>query len=171
MYGDKLLSNHTLVTSEGAGYKNIVEINNVFDYSPRLVVLVCKAFSIPGLLEKNESKILVLNALVDLKKVKPKLVSVKQNNYLELKCSGNETGIVVWKMANASDYMEQEILVYSVNISKPFSKIIASGFTLGDNLSLLFNSTQVQHEGLYFCMFGDGLRDDLVAYNVTIVSK
>ncbi|KAJ8051045.1 hypothetical protein HOLleu_04467 [Holothuria leucospilota] len=169
VYGDKNIPNHITVIPEGEGYTSSVTIRDVFHYSPVLALLVCKAFGLPGLLERNESTLLVLNNTVDITIVKSEQINIRDNKKMELNCANHDIGFAVWKKSSSSNNMDQELLLYSVIINERFTEIFDDDVSLGENISLLIHSTHVEHEGIYLCIFGDGLRDGVKAYNVTVI--
>lgn len=168
VFGDEYIPTELLITSDEDLYTSKVVTRNAFHYSSLLVVLVCKASSQPEILEIDESLLLVENVNFDLSHKKPMSIIFQRGREMQIMCSGSDTGVVIWKRLILREGSIEELLLYSVSFREPVTKVFSNDVTLGNNGSLVFNNVQVQQEGMYYCLFGDGLRNDVTTYEVTV---
>ncbi|KAJ8050519.1 NLR family CARD domain-containing protein 4 [Holothuria leucospilota] len=165
--GDVILSNTTLISSEGIGYTARITTSDVFHRTSSIVLLICQASSPPGMLEKGETLMLTENGNTDL----PREIMTKhimRYSRMELNCSQTNKGFVAWKKAISVERVQYQLLLYSLFIEDSFTKVIADDFSLGSNSSLIVPSVDLKHEGIYICTFGDGVIEAVKAYKVTI---
>ncbi|KAJ8043008.1 hypothetical protein HOLleu_09920 [Holothuria leucospilota] len=168
--GDKNISRELVITSDGDVYTSTVITSYAFHLSPRVVLLVCKAYTnIPGLFENTESIALVQNSLVQTIPDQATSITIQRYERMELHCAENENAFIVWKKAIPPRYEDYELLFYSVNFGQSLIEVFAEDIILENNVSLVLPSVDVQHEGEYVCFYGDGMSDGVRVYNVTVV--
>ncbi|KAJ8019219.1 NLR family CARD domain-containing protein 4 [Holothuria leucospilota] len=167
--GDMIISNEMSTASEGLTYTSQTLVNDIFRYSPLLVLLVCIATSQPGLLENNESMILVQNGNPYVPPSKVISRYIQHHAVMNLSCSKNDVGFVVWKKADSVDDTTHQLLVYSVFTGNKVSKIFLENAKLENRGSLVVPSVEISHEGVYYCIFGDGISDGVKMYDVTVI--
>lgn len=168
--GDVILSNTTLISSEGIGYTSRITTSDVFHRTSSIVLLVCQAFSPPGMLENGETLMLTENGNLTLQH-HIRTRNLMRYSTMQLNCSDTNKGFVVWKKVISVEKMQYQLLLYSVFLEDSFTKNIAQDFSLGSNGSLVVPSADLKHEGIYICTFGDGMIDAVKVYNVTIAGK
>ncbi|KAJ8051002.1 NLR family CARD domain-containing protein 4 [Holothuria leucospilota] len=168
--GDKNISSEISITTDGGrGYTSSVISTDVFHYSPLLVLLACKAYSPPGILKNNESMILVQNG--DIGSGRDKLIvrHFQRNKMLKLECAEKDIGFVVWKKMTTSSTAKSEVLLSSLFIGETVTEIVAEDVSADDQGSLVITEIQVKHEGRYECIYGNGLSDGAILYDVNII--
>ncbi|KAJ8043011.1 hypothetical protein HOLleu_09924 [Holothuria leucospilota] len=170
--GDKNISSELVTTSDGDGYTSTVITSNAFHFSPLLVLLVCKAStSIPGLFDNTESVALVQNGLVQINPDQTTSITIQRYERMELHCTENENAFIVWKKSIPPRDVDYEILLYSVSFGQGFIEVFADDIILENNVSLVLPSVDIQHEGKYVCLYGDGMSAGVRVYNVIVVAN
>ncbi|KAJ8049802.1 hypothetical protein HOLleu_02708 [Holothuria leucospilota] len=167
--GDINVSSDKIITPEGEGYTSRVTTNDVFHYSSLLQLLVCKASYPQGILENNESMVLAQKVDVDLSRWKAIPKYIERNTLMELSCTENRTGFLLWKKILSAN--EHHPLVYATFLGKLFTELFVNDFTLRFDGSLTTSLAEVRHEGKYLCIYGDGLSDNVTLYDVSIIGK
>lgn len=167
--GDKLIATDNTTMSDGIAYTSRVTTVDVFHYSSLLALLICKASSPPGMLENNYSFALIQNGLIDLSSQEKTLQYIERYMEMELLCPNNDMSFLVWKKARVTDNSEPDVLLYSVYNGEPVTRIFADGFVLGVNGSLSVPRVEITHEGLYFCLIGNGTWESINLYEVVVV--
>ncbi|KAJ8051010.1 hypothetical protein HOLleu_04417 [Holothuria leucospilota] len=166
--GDRKITEELEITPEGDGYTSRISTRNAFHRSSLLVLLVCKASSITDLFDKTESFALVQNGLANRITEKSTPITIERYDRMELHCTENGNAFTVWKRAIPPRYVDYELLLYSISFGQGFIEVFAEDIILEHNISLVIPSTDIRHEGEYFCVFGDGLSDGMKVYNVTV---
>ncbi|KAJ8051018.1 NACHT, LRR and PYD domains-containing protein 1b allele 5 [Holothuria leucospilota] len=149
-------------------YTSRVTTDDIFHYSPLLVLLVCKALSPPGMLTSNESFLLLQNGNIDVLSKVAAVRYVQRGERLELNCTEKDTGFVVWKKAATSMNPWADVLAYSVFIKDVFTKIFITEVSLDNKGNLVIPEVEVNHEGKYICIFGDGLNESVSLFQVSV---
>lgn len=168
---DKDISVNTTVTSDGEGYTSCVATSDIFKFSTLLVLLVCKASPVTGILKNEESYLLAQNSLINFPSEDLTVLYTEQSSRMELSCGVAGTAFIVWKKGDSTEDKKPNVLIYSVNIGERFTEIIADDMALAVDTSLIVRSTKVKHSGYYFCLFGDGFADGAKVYKVVVVGK
>ncbi|KAJ8049797.1 hypothetical protein HOLleu_02701 [Holothuria leucospilota] len=165
--GDINVSSDKIITPEGEGYTSRVTTNDVFHYSSLLQLLVCKASCPQGILENNESMVLAQKVDVDLSRWKAIHKYIERNTSMELSCTENRTGFLLWKKILSAN--EHHLLVYAVHLGKSLTEKFVNDIALRYDGSLTTSLAEVRHEGRYLCIYGDGLTDNVTLYDVNII--
>lgn len=166
--GDKLIPHHMSVSSDGFGYTTLVTTRDVFLYSPSLTLIVCKASSPPGMLENDESLMLTHKKNFGISQEEQKSIFVQRNARVELNCTEDTTGFVVWRKFHGKKNKYFETLIFALLIGSPITITFADDIELGRNGSLIVHSATVNHEGVYVCDCGDGNHDNIAVYEVAV---
>lgn len=163
------ISNNMAISKEKLGFTTKIGTTDFFCNTNLLVLLVCKAWSAPGMLEKSESLILIQNAEVGLPSAIPSIVHVKVSQMLELTCTEDDFGYLVWKKLGSFEDGDQEVLLYSIFIGMNFTKVLANYIHAGENGSLVIPVSETTHEGIYVCIYGNGLLDNVTFQKVAVI--
>lgn len=166
--GDRNISQDMIITKEGTSFTSRVATKEVFRNPSLLILIVCKAFSLPGILEENESLMLAKIGKIDFSSQTPTRKYIERYNKIELSCTHSNPSFGVWKKGSSLEDKELELLMYFVLIEEEFEDILSRDVTLGNNGSLIIPAADISHEGLYFCISGDGMTDDVTLYEVVI---
>ncbi|KAJ8019016.1 NLR family CARD domain-containing protein 4 [Holothuria leucospilota] len=169
--GDRNITTDMSIKSEGLGYTSRATTGDVSQGLSRLVLLVCKASDFRGILQSNESLLLAQNQNVTLSTTEKRSRYIERYTKMRLGCTAGDIGFVVWKKVRFDEKnakTEHEMLLYSIFLGGEWSEVFANGFNLGTNASLVVPVVDIRHEGLYYCIYGDGLKDELVVYDVTV---
>lgn len=166
--GDKHISSDEQISPEGLGYTTCAITRDIFQFSSFLVLLVCKASSPPGMLGQNHSIILVQNSNKDIIKENSISVFIEIHSTMELTCTDNENGFIVWKRVTPPNYKVQQILFFSIFIGENYTEKYENDVKMVKSGSLLFHSVKLKDEGIYTCVFGNGFRDGMISYEVKV---
>ncbi|KAJ8019357.1 hypothetical protein HOLleu_42088 [Holothuria leucospilota] len=170
--GDKNIPGQTTITQEGISYTFRVTARNVFYYTDLLALLICKASSKTKLLANDKSIILIQNGAVDISLREATLNRVERGTKLEITCANDDVGFLVWKKKSLlSDGLggQEKVLLYANFIGEQVTEVVQSDVILGINGSLVIPTVDVQHEGRYTCVYGDGMSDDVRVYGVVVI--
>ncbi|KAJ8051095.1 NLR family CARD domain-containing protein 4 [Holothuria leucospilota] len=167
--GDKDIPTDTVIDQEGLGYTSSVTTRSVFYYSDLFVLFVCKAYSSTKVLANDESIILIQNSATDISHRDVTLQHVERGTKLEIVCANDDIGFLVWKNEPSSNDGQQKVLLYAVFIGKKVSEVVQGDAILGRNGSLVIPTIDVQHEGRYTCIYGNGLSNDARSHDVVVV--
>ncbi|KAJ8050771.1 hypothetical protein HOLleu_04098 [Holothuria leucospilota] len=169
--GDRNITTDMSIISEGLGYTSRATTGDIFHDSSLLGLLVCKTSGLQGILQSNESVLLAQNKNISLLSTEKRSRYIERYTKVNLDCTGGDIGFVVWKKVrydHTYDKTEHETLVYSIFLGGEWTEVFANGFSLGTNASLVVPVVDVGHEGLYYCIYGDGFTDALIVYDVTV---
>ncbi|KAJ8019125.1 hypothetical protein HOLleu_42491 [Holothuria leucospilota] len=166
--GDADIQSEMDTTLGHVGYTTRASVKDVFQYSPLLLLLVCKASGPPMVLQTYESMILYQRRAVDLSHTALISKYAERNTMIELRCTDDIVGFVVWKKVNSVNKKESEILLYAVFIGEQYTKKYVDNVSLNPSGSLEVTSVNQEHEGIYICIFGDGLADGWITYDVKV---
>lgn len=164
--GDRNISQDMIITKEGTSFASRVATKEEFRNPSLLILIVCKAFSLPGILEENESLMLAKIGKIDFSSQTPTRKYIERYNKTELSCTHSNPSFGVWKKGSSLEDKELELLMYFVLIEEEFEDIFSRDVTLGNDGSLIIPAADISHEGLYFCFFGDGMTDDVTLHQV-----
>ncbi|KAJ8051025.1 NLR family CARD domain-containing protein 4 [Holothuria leucospilota] len=142
---------------------------DVFHYSSLLILLVCKASSPPGTLKHNESMILVQNGGMRSLSDKSTVKYFERNTTLKLDCTDKDIGFVVWRKMTTNSISKSKVVLYSLFIGEIVTEIFAEDVSTDGRGSLVILKIQVNHEGRYVCIYGNGLSDGASLYDVIII--
>ncbi|KAJ8041340.1 NLR family CARD domain-containing protein 4 [Holothuria leucospilota] len=164
---DKKILTESNVTSVGdVMYTSRITTTNYFNDDILLELLVCKAKSSPPLLQRMESMVLVQRNDRTLPFSTPVLKYFKKNAKLTLSCSDKDILFLVWSaMRSPSDF---ENIAYAIFTNYNVLETFSEDFKLDSTGSLVISQVQVQHEGLYNCVHGDGVHEDVKTYEVVV---
>ncbi|KAJ8018902.1 NLR family CARD domain-containing protein 4 [Holothuria leucospilota] len=165
---DKVILNDVVATRGTIGYTFRVTTTDFFHYSPLLALLVCKASSRLNVLQKYESMILVENPSLNFSSTKRTQRYVERGSMLELTCTYDATAFVIWKKATTFDGSQHEDLLYSIFVGEKHSEVYVDNINVDGNGSLIVYQVDVKHEGIYFCVFGNGLTNGWITYDVKV---
>ncbi|KAJ8031734.1 NLR family CARD domain-containing protein 4 [Holothuria leucospilota] len=170
--GDKTIPGDTFVNQEGIGYTTRFTARNIFHYSNLLVLLLCKASSEIEILAHDKSIVMIQNGAIDISHREVTLQYVERGTELEIACANDDVGFLVWKNEpSSSNDQQQNVLLYALFIGKQVTKVVQSDVMLGRNGSLVIPTVDVQHEGRYSCVYGDGMSNDVLVYDVVVVEN
>ncbi|KAJ8051036.1 hypothetical protein HOLleu_04456 [Holothuria leucospilota] len=171
IYGDQNISTESFSTTDGGRYTSTETSMDVFHYSRLLTLLVCKVSSPPGTLRHNESMILVQNSGIRSLPQADKMTVryFERNTMLKLDCTDKDIGFVVWRKMTTNSVSKSEVVLYSLFIGEIVTEIYAEDVSTEGRGSLVIPQIQVNHEGRYVCIYGDGLSDGATLYDVNII--
>lgn len=167
--GDFNLSSDTLIANDSKKFTSRVETTESFFHSKLLTLLCCKANSLPPVLTTDESFILVQNVNSNFSSSRPRAetVFVELNEQLQLTCNGRDFLFLVWKKKSlfGDNY---DTILYSILGEEGFQKILMDDFETNEDGSLILQRVGVNHEGLYSCIYSNGVVDGYVLYNIAV---
>ncbi|KAJ8046132.1 hypothetical protein HOLleu_09326 [Holothuria leucospilota] len=164
------ISSQLIVTNQTSFYTSTVTTTNPFLYSSFVALLVCKADDSFGLLERNQSLILLTNSNVNHtnKNIITKYLEI--GSRMELQCSHKQILFLVWQVRN--DTTENDIpIIYALLIKDAFIYGNDDGYKVDEEGSLAVREVRTRHEGFYSCISGDGFTDNVMMYNVITFGK
>ncbi|KAJ8021890.1 Interferon-induced very large GTPase 1 [Holothuria leucospilota] len=164
-YGDRNISFEINLASSNITFTSRVVTSEDFAHSPVLSLLVCKAEFVPGVLQRDESLVLVQNNYRSLSSVPAVVKYAQRDSALELDCTTNEISFLVWKRSLLLNNSYQN-LVFATFIEHHVITKNENHFELRENGSLILRHIDLPHEGFYACIYGDGITDGMAKYEV-----
>ncbi|XP_071842736.1 uncharacterized protein [Apostichopus japonicus] len=160
-----ITSQETDLVHEGATSSSFatVTINDIS--STLLSLLVCNANFSHGLLESNESQVLVEHEKVKESAVEPVNLWFEKGSTVHLNCSNGEMNYLLWKKYD--DNMNEDLAV-AFSIGEEAVEVLSNDFELEMYGSLTIDQINVQREGVYACIYNGGLVDNVNMYNVSV---
>lgn len=93
------------------------------------------------------------------------------NTMLKLDCTDKDTGFVVWRKMTTNSTSKSEVVFYSLFMGEVVTEMYAGDIFTDGRGSLVIPQIQVNHEGRYVCIYGNGLSDGARLYDVHIVGR
>ncbi|XP_071853529.1 uncharacterized protein [Apostichopus japonicus] len=166
--GDRILpSNYINFTTNNVTYTSHVTATFSFGESSVLSLLVCRANSVPLNLVEEEKDFLVEKEIDYTSLATPIRIYLKIHSPMNLSCTDLRLNIVVWKWSPQQDAFET--LYVSIFEKSNHTKISNKEYKLGDEGSLSLQNTLVEHEGLYACVYDNGVSGGIVLYDVLVM--
>ncbi|KAJ8019398.1 GTPase IMAP family member 7 [Holothuria leucospilota] len=140
---------------------------NAFIYTHVISFLVCEAAGLEEVIEMDETEVLLLNNDFNFSSVSSHPLYFQNREEIVLKCGmfhGGHSYIVWMRIVND----EHHYLLYSVNVEEKFTSTYGNGYHLGDEGTLTVPLSGIQHDGLYYCIYGNGETERVEAIDVTI---
>ncbi|KAJ8050840.1 NLR family CARD domain-containing protein 4 [Holothuria leucospilota] len=165
--GDRNISYEFSTTHGETWFTSSALTTKVFYFSSHMALHACMAKSLPGVLDYEKVMVLVYKGKVDLSSVKPIKKNEELNSRLELPCSDDDVGFLIWKK-NAKGLSEtfDEILLYSILIGESYTQMLVADVNVEENGVLVVPQLRLEHEGTYSCFYGNGLTDGVTVYEV-----
>lgn len=164
-YGDRNISYEVNLISSNVTFTSHVITSEYFAHSPILSLLVCKAEFVPGVLQRDESLVLVQNNYKSLSSVPAVVKYAQRDSTLELHCTTNEISFLVWTKSLPLNSNYQN-LVFATFIEHRTVTKYENYFKLTENGSLMLSHIDLPHEGFYGCIYGDGITGGMANYQV-----
>lgn len=134
-------------------YMSRCNATEVFQDSLPLSLLVCKAWSRPGVLRHSEALVLAEMKIVKPSVEKPrKVVECERGHLMRLPCSETEVYLIVWKKSR-QNLADKNVIAYAVSSSNPIERRNSTEYELKNDGSLFVPDMNVQHEGFFSCLF------------------
>ncbi|KAJ8021067.1 hypothetical protein HOLleu_40830 [Holothuria leucospilota] len=168
--GDKNISYTKNTTQSEILYTTRATTDNVFVYSSSLSLMVCKSIGLPGMLQEEESLVLVQNGSLDFENKNLVVKHSEIGSRLELICSDKEIGFLVWRRVSSSKKLD-ELLLYAVFLTKNITRIIMDKYEMDSWGILVLPVLDVHHGGLYRCISSNGIEDNVLAYEVLVYAN
>lgn len=150
--GDVNISLVTSITNDSALYTVQATTNGTFSHTSFLRFVVCKAQGIPGMLEQEETAVLIENRDIDLSVLSPVRKYVEKGSPVRLMCSNENISLIVWKKVGYGKKVFS-VLCYAAFIEDGFLNTYSDEYTLEVNGSLYVREVDIHQEGLYGCVF------------------
>ncbi|PIK43972.1 hypothetical protein BSL78_19175 [Apostichopus japonicus] len=159
-----------------SNYMNLQLIRNItshvtatfsFGESSVLSLLVCRANSVPLNLVEEENDFLVEKEIDYTSLANPIRINLKIHSPMNLSCADLGFNIVVWKWSPQQDAFGT--LYVSIFHKDNHTKISNKEYKLEDEGSLSLQNTLVEHEGLYACVYDNGVSGGIVLYDVLVM--
>lgn len=166
MVDDIILYDDSVVPT-GLSYTTRASTISTFSRSSLLMLFVCQAIALPGMLEKNEAMILIQNEGIKTHSTQPIQRHFERNSVLNLECGADNPMYLVWKMKPSYESFFHDIL-FSVYFNVHFTQIYSHEFTVGNSGTLFLPVVKVEHEGVYRCLYGGYYTDSLATYQISV---
>ncbi|KAJ8048891.1 NLR family CARD domain-containing protein 4 [Holothuria leucospilota] len=163
---DKNVTSRLETTETDGLYSTHVSTSNAFEYSSTLAFLICKAVHPPDMLNQDESMVLLQNRNINTSDVETITKYVKKDTQMKLDCNNGEIEFVVWKKMTSLD--QRPTVTLAGILSEEFSSVVSGGYILDDAGSLIVSDVDIEHEGSYRCIYGDGLSDGVKEFSVSV---
>ncbi|XP_071843125.1 uncharacterized protein [Apostichopus japonicus] len=130
-----------------------------------LSLLVCKANDSSHFVYCNESSILILYGSVDYTTATTNMIAVEENAVVTITCTEEQKSFLIWRRLYDNRF---ENLGYAIFINKYFENATTDYFELDENGALTTQHVKTQHEGLYACIYSDGITDHIALYHLFV---
>lgn len=172
-HGDmEMPSEKTVVVDGPAEYSftSHVTTRNAFNYTHLITLLACKAAGIGEVIQKGETQVLLLNRDFNFSSLLPHVMHFQNEKRMVLKCGkyNRDHSFLVWMRLVNDEY---QYVLYSFYNGEKFTTTYGNGYDLGSEGSLLVPVTEIQYEGLYYCIYGNGETEGVHAIDVSIYVK
>ncbi|KAJ8050648.1 NACHT, LRR and PYD domains-containing protein 14 [Holothuria leucospilota] len=159
------IPSHFTVTNQTSFYTSTITTTNPFVYSSFVALLVCKADDSFGLLERNQSFVLLTKSNLNHTSLNIITIYVETGSRMELLCSLKQILFLIWQVRNQST--ENDIpVIYASLMKDAFIYGYDDDYQLEWDGSLAVREVRTKHEGFYSCISGDGLTDNVMMYRV-----
>ncbi|XP_071852231.1 uncharacterized protein [Apostichopus japonicus] len=166
--GDHIIpSNYRNFTTDNVIYTSHVSASFSFGESSVLSLLVCRANSVPLNLVEEENVVLIEKEMDYTSLATPISIYLNIHSPMSLSCTDLGLHLVVWKWLPEQDAFET--LYVSIFQKSNHTKISNKEYKLEDEGSLSLQNTLVEHEGLYACVYDNGVRGGIVLYDVLVM--
>ncbi|KAJ8048570.1 NACHT, LRR and PYD domains-containing protein 10 [Holothuria leucospilota] len=157
------------VTLQNFLYTTRVEVSNIEIGSKKVAVYLCKSVSIPSLLKYDSSIIVTKGVLERPTNMLTVTKYVQYSAAFYLTCTDEDVLYVVWRKQHPTGSFEDVLdILWIGNTLFPKSYSTDINVTEGHETSLLFSKADIGDEGLYSCIFGDGISEDVKTFNVQV---
>ncbi|KAJ8018706.1 NLR family CARD domain-containing protein 4 [Holothuria leucospilota] len=166
--GDRNISSRLLIKNGTHPFlTSRVTITNAFVYPRILTLLVCKANDPSGLLQKNESLILIQGSDETLPKASPQVVFAKRNTRVELSCNNMSISCLVWQIKQSQEVVFKTLL-YAVFVGEHFHHLFNDDYRLQRQSTFVVDNVKEHHEGTYRCISSNEFEDGVNIYEVVV---
>lgn len=134
-----------------------------------VTLYVCKAKPM-NFMENDETAILVESIGFDqVAGVTPIQVFVEKGKSVHLSCSHGPTLYAVWE--KQMTVKPALMIAYSITWKEDSVNETNERFYLADGNSLMIPDVTVQDEGVYVCVTGDGILEEVKTFNITVYGR
>lgn len=165
--GDKNVTSKLRNLTEDARFTFIVTTNVLANSSLMLHLLACVADSPPGVLVRNYSYILVQNTKIDWTDFEKIPKVFERFSKMELICTEDQTSFLVWKKITSSTVTKN--IMYAVVFENMVVNRVDEDYSFGRKNSLILPNINLNHKGLYACVYSNGISDGVTVYDVTVI--
>lgn len=166
--GDIPLQFTTNITLTNSLYTTRATVPGIQNNKKEVTVYLCRSISKPTLLMNDESIVVVQRVLESFIKVTPVLKLLKHSAALELSCTDQPVLYLVWKRQTANTQLHNVAQVLFTNETS-FQRQYSNRYHLEtSNRSFIINDILVEDEGVYFCTFGNGSSEEVIAFRVQV---
>lgn len=168
IHGDRRVSSQQMTLfPKNELFSTQVKASNLnADNTTLIKIYVCKATGSERSLRVKESVIFISNCRLNYPLHRSTKSYIRQNSRLLLPCTSKHIVYVSWKKISPSYILQNlidAVFVKDISVHNYSEKYLLSG-----NNSLSLNHVNVQHEGQYACIFGDGTKEEIISYNVLV---
>ncbi|XP_071852234.1 uncharacterized protein [Apostichopus japonicus] len=166
--GDHILpSNYKNFTTDNVTYTSHVTGTFSFGESSVLSLLVCRANSVLLDLVEDENVLLIEKEMDYTSLATPIRRYLNIHTPMNLSCTDLGLNLVVWKWS-PQQYLFETLYV-SIFQKSNHTIISNKEYKLEDEGSLFLPNTLVEHEGLYACVYDNGVSGGIVLYDVLVM--
>ncbi|PIK47799.1 hypothetical protein BSL78_15342 [Apostichopus japonicus] len=155
----RFITNGTITQS------SYVEVADVFEKSPSVVLLVCKAETDAPLLNRPESFVLAQNQNIGLIDISVTDVIVEKGQSVNLTCSSADIDILVWEKRDLENNFET--IAYYINFETVIHKSLDESVEISNQGSLVIPDVRLEHESYYRCLYNNGT-GDVAAFKIAV---
>ncbi|PIK42853.1 putative NLR family CARD domain-containing protein 4 [Apostichopus japonicus] len=163
-----LPSNYMNFTNNNVTYTSIAKTKFFFEESSFLTLLVCQASRVPLNLMKEENILLVERQIDYTSILNPDKTYVKIHSRMELSCNDRVLNLITWKRLNGRQG-DVETLFVSIFQPSNLTGMTYKDYKLEVDGSLSLHNTLVEHEGLYACLYDNGVSGGITLHNVFVI--
>ncbi|KAJ8051167.1 hypothetical protein HOLleu_04632 [Holothuria leucospilota] len=168
VFGDKNISFHEQSESNGPLFTSRVSTTDAFKYTSRLALAACTAHTFPEILESNEYLILLQNSNQSILNAEPIVRYVERYSRIELPCAENLIGFLAWWKVDLPSRRFSHSILYAVLMGHLRNEILKKGYEMGGDGSLIVPQVDIANNGMYSCIFGNGVSDGTTLYEIIV---
>lgn len=166
-----LPSVYTFDTSNNLTFTSQATVKYSFPQLSMLNVFVCQASGLQHNLITDRESAILIDRVFDYTAISSSTMRrIEVHSTMILHCSNQESSPFVWKLLVPGTELWSTIL-YNIPSFTTSVKSLQNDFELDGNGSLVVGSTNVQHEGLYVCIYNNDGREDVKVYEVEVYGK
>ncbi|KAJ8050543.1 NACHT, LRR and PYD domains-containing protein 14 [Holothuria leucospilota] len=167
--GDKNVTTLTHVATHGSLFTTSVQAQ-YFNSSLSIALFVCKEISTIALLTQTESLLLMEIKGRNISTFEQVKMFVQLHSKTEMTCSDGSTKFLVWK-AKVTKETTFRPISYTILDEQITPEVLwkPDNFIVDTKGSLMIASVGIDHEGVYSCVFSDGVNEGSTSYEVSAI--
>lgn len=169
-FGNLKLSEILLSVLKNGLYTTTVTLSLPISNASTYTAVSCEALEPPYLLDSTTSMILLQNEDIHLPYSIQEEVFVERHRKAKLTCAGQSLVYVVWMKKTIDGAFKN--LAEAITVNPYFKNTVSQKYILDDvEMSLQLDDVDVNDEGHYICVSGDGINEYVKTFDLNVYSK